>query len=148
MDALPIKYWSMKSALSQIEACGFECEGGPLANNDAWRWLVGASKVGPEFWPGQGVYFQIEAEAAGKKLQQWVHFYIIGAHMEAGTDDRYWTYDLSYDPPRPYHYGTCHFQRIRGDKLRLDDPDAQAKKIAEEERREELAANGQFGVGA
>jgi len=122
MTQAPVKHWSLRSAIEQISKCAFECEGGSIENNDAWRWLVGAAKIGPEFWPGQGVYFEIEAEAAGKKLTQWVHFYIVGTHMDAGTVDRFWTYDLSYDPPAPWHYGTMHFVRVRGDKLRLDNP--------------------------
>lgn len=121
-DKLPVKHWSMRSAIEQIQKCPYECEAGGLENNDAWRWLVQAAKIGPEFWPGQGVYFEVEAEAAGRKLTQWVHFYIVGCHMDSGTEDRFWVYDLSYDPPQPWHYGTTHFRRIRGEKLRLDNP--------------------------
>lgn len=123
MAADPVKYWTMKSAIEQVEKCDFECEGGPLANNDAWRWLVAAAKIGPEFWPGQGVFFEIEAEAAGKKLHQWTHFYIVGAHMTSDSERRFWVYDLSYDPPAPYHYGSTHFTNIRGDRLRLEKPE-------------------------
>ncbi|MBA8904853.1 hypothetical protein [Aminobacter ciceronei] len=122
VNLAPVKHWSMATAIEQVEKCAFECEGGPLANNDAWRWLVGAAKIGPEFWPGQGVFFEITAEASGKTLKQWVHFYIVGCHMDSDTDRRYWTYDLSYDPPAPWHYGTVHVQRIRGDRLRLEKP--------------------------
>lgn len=121
-DKLPVKYWSMKSAIEQIQKRPYECEAGNLENNDAWRWLVQAAKIGPEFWPGQGVYFQVEAEAAGEKLTQWVHFYIVGCRMDSGTEDRFWTYSLSYDPPQPWHYGTVHFQNIRGEKLHLEKP--------------------------
>lgn len=145
------KYWSMKSALAQIESCNFECEGGPLKNSLAWGWLTDAAKVGPEFWPGQGVYFEIEAEAAGKKLTQWVHFYIVGCHMDDGNESRVWTYDLSYDPPAPWHFGKVHFTRIRGNRLSLLSPqerEAAALAIEEEDAREAAAANGQFGVGA
>ena len=117
------KHWSIKTAIEQIESCSFECEAGPLANNVGWRWLIAAAKVGPEFWPGQGVWFEIEAEAAGKILRQWVHFYIVGCRMESGTDDRFWTYSLSYDPPAPWHYGTVHFHGVRGEKLRLEKPE-------------------------
>jgi hypothetical protein len=122
MSTAPVKHWSMAAAIEQIEKCAFECEGGPLANNAAWCWLVGSSKVGPEFWPGQGVWFEVCAEANGVKLNQWVHFYIVGCAMSSGTDDRFWTYSLSYDPPAPYHYGTVHFQNVRGDRLRLEKP--------------------------
>ncbi len=128
MDAMtteaPVKHWSMALAIEQIEKCSFESEGGPLKNNDAWRWFVGASKIGPEFWPGQGVWFEIEAQAAGKTLTQWAHFYIIGCSMSSNSERRFWKYDLSYDPPGPYHYGTCHFTNIHGDRLRLEKPTA------------------------
>ena len=116
------KHWSIKTAIEQIESCDFECVGGPLSNNAAWQWLKAASKVGPEFWPGQGVWFEITAEAAGKKLTQWVHFYIVGCTMESGSEDRFWTYSLSWDPPSPYHYGVTHFTRIDGSLLRLEKP--------------------------
>jgi hypothetical protein len=122
MSKSPVKHWSMKSALEQITKCGFECEGGALDNNDAWIWLVGAAKVGPEFWPGQGVWFEVEAEASGVKVHQWGHFYIVGCAMDSGTDDRFWVYALSNDPPAPYHYGKVQFSGVRGDKLRLVQP--------------------------
>jgi hypothetical protein len=118
----PLKHWTMASAIEQIAKCGFECEGGPLTNNDAWRWLTGAAKIGPDFWPGQGVWFEVTAEAAGKTLTQWVHFYVVGCHMDSDSERRFWTYDLSYDPPAPYHCGAIHFQRIRGEKLRIFNP--------------------------
>ena len=31
--------WDNYSAIDQITKCQFECEGGPLENNVAWRWL-------------------------------------------------------------------------------------------------------------
>jgi hypothetical protein len=118
----PVKHWSMASAIEQIEKCTFECEGGPLKNNDAWRWLAGAARIGPEFWPGQGVWFQVEADAGGIKLNQWVHFYIVGCSMDSDSDRRFWTYSLSFDPPAPYHYGKTQFANVPGDKLRLEKP--------------------------
>ena len=36
----PPKSWNMQSAIEQIQRCQFECEGGPLENNVAWRWIV------------------------------------------------------------------------------------------------------------
>lgn len=118
----PVKHWSMKTAIEQIAKCGFECEGGPLANNDAWRWLVDAAEVGPEFWPGQGVYFEVVAETAGIEIKQWRHFYIVGAEMGSDTERRFWRYTLSDDVPSPWHYGKVSFIGIRGDKLRLEKP--------------------------
>lgn len=120
-----LKPFRVSDAAAQIEKCGFECEAGPLKNNVAWQWIVAAAKVGPEFWPGQSVWFQIEAEAAGKKLTQWVRFFIVGISMSSDTDCRYWTYSLSYDPPGPWHFGTVHFSGIRGDRLRLENPGPQ-----------------------
>lgn len=116
------KHWSMATALEQIAKCGFSCEAGAIENNAAWAWLTAAAKVGPQFWPGQGAWFEIEAEAAGKKLTQWAHFYIVGCQMQSDITRRYWTYDLSYDPPSPYHYGTTHFKGVEGYKLSLTKP--------------------------
>ena len=123
MSKQPVKYWSMKTALEQIDKCQFECDGGPLSLNDAYIWLKGAAKIGPEFWPGQGVYFEIDATApTGQVLTQWVHFYIVGCQMDSGTDDRFWTYSLSYDPPAPYHYGKTHYTGVKGERIRLTKP--------------------------
>lgn len=49
------KHQSIKTAIEQIEKCGFECEAGPLSHNVGWQWLVAAAKVGPEFMPGQAL---------------------------------------------------------------------------------------------
>ncbi len=114
------KHWSIKTALEQIKSCSFECEGGPLANNTAFQWLDAAAKVGPEFWPGQGVWFEVHAEAAGQKMSKWVHYYIVGCHMDADIDDRYWVYSLSNDPPAPWHYGTVQHRNISGKLLKLE----------------------------
>jgi len=117
-----LKPYSFPDALAQIESCGFECEAGPLKNNVAWQFLTAAAKVCPEYLPGQGVWFEVEAEAAGKKLTQWVYFYIVGCTMTSDTEKRLWEYALSYDPPGPWHYGTVHFKGIRADRLRLTKP--------------------------
>lgn len=117
------KHWNVETAFEQIEKCTFECEGGGLENNVAYRWLKKAlTEVGPKYLPGQGVYFEVEAEAAGVKLCQWVHFYIVGVAMDSDTEKRLWTYALSYDPPAPWHYGTTHFTGVREEKLRLEAP--------------------------
>jgi hypothetical protein len=113
---------TVKDAVAQIEKCNFECEAGPMANNVGWQWVKACLEVGPEFWPGQSVWFLIDAKAAGKTLTQWVRFFIVGCHMNADTERRYWTYDLSYDPPAPWHYGETHFRGIRGDKLFIEKP--------------------------
>lgn len=114
---------SLKSAIAQIEKCSFECEAGPLVNSVVWQWLSAAAKVGPEFMPGQGVWFEIEAVGGGKTLRQWVHFYVVGCAMTSDTERRLWTYSLSYDPPAPWHYGTTHFTNIAANKLRIEKPE-------------------------
>lgn len=118
-----IRPHSIKTAIAQVEKCSFECEAGPLAMNVGWQWLVAAAKVGPEFMPGQGVWFEIEAVAAGCKLKKWVHFYVVGCTMTSDTERRLWTYSLSYDPPAPWHTGTVHFSKVSADKLRLFKPE-------------------------
>jgi hypothetical protein len=118
----PLNHWSMASAIEQIRKCSFECAGGPLENNDAWIWLCGAARKGPEFWPGQGVWCEVSADVAGQKIKQWAHFYIVGCAMDSDIERRYFTYSLSNDPPAPWHYGTVHLSGIRGDSLRLEKP--------------------------
>ncbi len=114
--------WELKKAIAQIESCNFQCEAGPLTLNQAFIWLKGAAKACPDFLPGQGVYFEIEAVAAGQKLTQWTHFYIVGCQMESDAERRYFTYDLSCDPPAPYHYGTVSYHGVKAEKLRLERP--------------------------
>lgn len=116
------KHWSIETALEQIRACEFECIAGPLANNEAWRWLEDAAKVGPAFWPGQGVWYQVSAVVQGVELKAWKHFYIVGCTMTSDTERRLWVYNLSYDPPAPWHGGTTHFTGVSADKLSLADP--------------------------
>lgn len=120
---MPIPVYSMKAALEQIAKCDFECEGGPLKNNVAWRWLNETAKGGPEFFPGQRVWFEITASAAGKSLSQWVEFTIVGCRMDSDEDTQFWNYDLSYDPPGPWHFGTTHFTSVSAGKLRLEKPE-------------------------
>ena len=145
------QHWSIKSALSQIDACAFACEAGPLSRNTAYQWLKGAAAIGPDFWPGQGVYYEVQAEVGNTTIKQWTHFYIVGCRMDSGTEDRFWVYDLSNDPPAPYHYGTVQFRGVRGNQLSLlsgPEREAVAASIEEEDAAEERLANGQFGVGA
>ncbi|MFZ5783945.1 MAG: hypothetical protein ACOY4R_27420 [Pseudomonadota bacterium] len=119
----PVKHWSMKTAIEQIQKCGFECEGGRIEFNDAWTWLCRAAERGPEFWPGQGVWYEVEAYTpGGMAIKQWGHFYIVGCCMSSGTDSRFWLYSLSNDPPAPYHYGAVQFSGVSGDQLRLTNP--------------------------
>jgi hypothetical protein len=40
LDETNRRPWNAQSAIAQIQSCKFECEGGPLENSDAWRWLV------------------------------------------------------------------------------------------------------------
>ena len=126
MAKQPTRHWSIKEAIEQIDKCGFECEGGPLSMNDAYTWLKGAAKIGPEFWPGQGVYFEVEATAGGQRLTQWTHFYIVGCQMDSDNETRFWKYSLSCDPPAPYYYGTVHYTDVTGDRLRLVNPETKA----------------------
>lgn len=114
--------WTVKSAVEQIESCAYECEAGPLANNIAWRFIKAALAIGPEFWPGQKVYYEISAKVDGVTLSKWVPYWIVGTRMEGTTEARIWTYVLSNDPPGPWHYGEAQHVGIHGDKLRIASP--------------------------
>lgn len=118
----PHKHWNAQDAIKQLLACGYECEAGSLAMNDAFIWLKGALEIGPKFLPGQGVWFKVSAEAAGVKLEKWVHFYVVSVSMESDVERRLWTYCLSNDPPAPYHYGTVNFRGVSEEYLTSEKP--------------------------
>lgn len=120
----PVKHWNLRTCAEQL--AHFECEAGPIEMNDAYIWLKNAAVVGPEFLPGQGVFFEVTAKAAGAEMKQDVHFYIVGCRMQSDTERRYWEYDLSYDPPAPWHYGEVHFRGVRGERLKLEASNAQS----------------------
>lgn len=116
------KHWSIETAIAQIKNCEFSCEAGALEQNEAWAWLEAAAKVGPQFWPGQGVWYEVSATVQGVELKGWKRFYVVGCTMTSDTERRLWTYSLSYDPPGPYHYGTTHFSGVNERKLSLVNP--------------------------
>jgi len=117
--------YTVRGAVDQIEACAFECQAGPLANNTAWAWMKAALEKGPQFWPGQGVFYLVQAVSqGGVVLQEWRHFYIVGIHMDSDAERRLWLYDLSNDPPAPYHYGTVQVARAKEADLRISRPES------------------------
>lgn len=118
-----MEQWTLATAIEQIQSCDFECEAGPLTKNVAWQFIVDAAKIMPKYMPGQGVWFEVTAQAAGKTLAQWVFFYIVGCFMSSDTERRLWNYSLSYDPPAPWHCGKVHFTRISEEKLSLEKPE-------------------------
>jgi len=97
---------STKSALDQIDKCGFECEGGPLANNVGYRWIKQHLADGPLYCLGQWVLYEIQGEVAGVKIAQTVKLCIVCIRMSSSSERLTWTYDLSTDPPAVYHYGS------------------------------------------
>ena len=118
-DTAHQKHWDRDTALQEIAKCEFECQGGPLEGNQAFVWLKKALEIGPKFLPGQGVLAKVTAEVAGKKLQQEVHFYVVGVTMDSDQDSRFWKYNLSYDPPGPWHYGTVHLSNVSESSIRI-----------------------------
>lgn len=106
------------SALKQINACSFQCDGGPLSKNTAWKWLEERLAQGPKFWPGQWVYYLVQAEIQGIMLHKWEHFCITAVFMNSNSDGLTWEYALSTDPPAAYHYGKkAQFQGIKEQEL-------------------------------
>ena len=122
----PVKLWTAAEAIKSLNSCEFECIAGPLKNNTAWQFLEKQAEVGPKFYPGQGVWFEVIGELSGIKLSKWVHFFVVGVFMAADSERRTWSYDLSYDPPAPYHYGTVHFPKMAEGKLFLERPQVPA----------------------
>jgi hypothetical protein len=110
--------YTTKTALEQIDKCDFECEGGPLANNAAYRWLKEHFAGGPAFALGQWVQYEVPFETNGIKVSQKVRLCVVSISMSSDTERRTWTYSLSTDPPRPYHYGTpAQFVGVRENLL-------------------------------
>lgn len=99
--------YNVATAFAQIEKCAFECEGGPLANNTAYRWMREHIVRGPKFPLGQWVFYLVEADVSGVKVGQWVKLCVVGVSMASDTERQTWRYALSNDPPQPYHYGTA-----------------------------------------
>ena len=99
------KGWNVRTAFAQIEGCGFECEAGPLSNNDAWIWLKKAAD-GPLYRLGDRVPHVLKAEVSGFELTRSVSLTIVAIKMSSDSDRRTWVYDLSSDPPDAYHYGS------------------------------------------
>lgn len=114
--------WSVPTALMQIVDCEFACEAGPLSNSVAWEWLKNALKDGPKYLMGQTVWHEVQAEVADQLLTKWVGFTVVGCQMSSDTERVTWTYDLSRDPPAPYHYGKTHFSRVSETKLLAGNP--------------------------
>lgn len=115
--------WNRDSALAQIEKCQFECIGGPIENNVAFRWLSERLKEGPKFLPGQQVWFEVATEVNDIKLSKWVLFWVCGVNMSSSSIARTWTYSLTTDRPDAYHYGKVLFPSVAEDKLHESKPE-------------------------
>lgn len=122
----PAALWDAQSAVAQIDKCDFECDGGPLANNVAYRWLKERLAEGPRFMPGQRVWFEVTAEANGIKLAQWTSLWVCGVSMDSTSERRIWVYSLTHDRPDAYHYGKVLFSSIREERLLLERPATKA----------------------
>ena len=109
---------STKAALDQIDKCGFECEGGALANNVGYRWIKAHLLGGPLYCLGQWVTYEVQGEVSGVKIAQQVKLCIVGICMSSSSERRTWTYSLSTDPPQAYHYGSGgQFSGVNEDKI-------------------------------
>lgn len=114
---------TVPAAFDQLEKCGYECQGGPLESNIAYRYLRDhLMSEGPDFLPGQRVWYFVEAEAHGIKMGLWAEFRIAALTVDSTSERRIWKYWLSNDMPGAYHYGSITFQGVSADKLRTSPP--------------------------
>lgn len=116
--------WDNYSAIDQITKCQFECEGGPLANNVAWRWLKERTDDGPRYAMGQVVEMDVGGVVGGVHISQVCRFTIVGIRMSSDDRRRTYSYALSDDPPFPWHYGKTNFPDVDEKVLRLPTPEA------------------------
>jgi hypothetical protein len=65
----------------------------------------------PKFHIGQRVIYNVTATVAGIQLSKKSEFTIVAVYMSSSTTDRTYTYDLSNDPPGPYHCGGTTFKQ-------------------------------------
>lgn len=58
------------------------------------------------------VFFTVVAKNGDFILERDEEFTIVGIMRSSSTEDVIYKYDLSQDPPLPYHNGKIHFQNI------------------------------------
>lgn len=114
--------WDFQGALAQLEYCQFQCEAGPLENNQAFIFLSKMAEDGPAYFVGQAVWFCVETSVARVDLAAWAMFTVVAVKMSADSTRNTFEYDLSRDPIRPWHYGSIDFQNIPESKIRLCRP--------------------------
>ena len=114
--------WTIETAIQQIEKCSFECEGGPLAHNDAWRWLKTYLGSGPALLLGQPVWYEVSAEALGVKMTQWVQFYVAAIRASSDSERRTWEYDITTQMPSAYYAGGHVVKNVAMKNIRFSDP--------------------------
>lgn len=117
-----VKNWAAKTAIEQIEKCSFECEGGPLANNDAWRWLRAAISNGPTLLPGQEVWYEVRAEALGVTMTKWTRFYVLSVRASSSSERREWEYDIISQLPDAYYTGGHVVKNVALKDIKLSEP--------------------------
>ncbi len=123
MSVAPVKSWTIPTAIAQITKCDFECEGGPLANNDAWRWIVAMAEKGPEFWPGQSVWYEVKTEALGQQFSKWVRFSVYNVYATSDSARRYWEYSITDALPDAYYSGGKNvIHKLQAKQLRAQEP--------------------------
>lgn len=116
--------WAVKTAIEQIEKCAFECQGGPLGNNDAWRWLKATLEAGPTMLPGQSVWYKVKAEALGVTMSKWTRFYVLSVRASSSSERREWEYDLITQLPEAYFTGGHVVRNAKLCDIKLSNPES------------------------
>jgi hypothetical protein len=72
----------------------------------------------PTFALGDTVIHRVEADVGGVKIAQDVALVVVGLRLTSSSERHTFAYDLSTDPPQPYHYGSgVQFTAIPEEKL-------------------------------
>lgn len=102
---------TVQNAIKQIEACDFQCEGGSLENNVAWRHLRNLLMDGPAYLLGQDVVHAVtlKSEKGGYEVTNTYPFKIAAITVDSTSERRVWKYTIAAQLPDAY-YGGADFR--------------------------------------
>jgi hypothetical protein len=113
--------------LTNIAACGYDCEAGPLQLNVKWNELCALLNKTSPFLPGELVWYRVKYTPTSEKpgfvsldpVYVWAKFTIVAVIKNAAG----WRYTISRDPPSEYHYGSAGVGDIHPKDIHREKPE-------------------------